>query len=317
MGGYFLGEETPLKFPKQPTSIAEQIKKLQGRGMEISEKAPAEHYLTHISYYRMTAYWLPFEADHETHQFKPGTTFEKVLNLYIFDRELRLLLMDAIERIEISVRTKWMNVLVEAHGPHAHLNPDIFRTKRNREGGIVWSHENAVSSLEKENARSREVFIRHLRRKYEEKLPPLWATCELMTFGEFSKWFANTASSATRNQVARFYGLDETILVSFLHHLAVVRNLCAHHGRLWNREFTFTWKLPKKSPVELVSNLHHTETRRLYNSLAMLGFLMDQISPHTDWKIRVLSLIRKHGIDPSHMGFPSDYETYPLWNRDK
>lgn len=262
----------------------------------------------------MTAYWLPFEADHGTHKFRPDTSFDDVLNLYIFDRELRLLLMDAIERIEISVRTRWMDVFVHAHGPHAHLDSGLFVTKVNRSGGIVWSHERAVASLTTENSRSRETFIQHLRNKYDEQLPPLWATCELMTFGEFSKWYANTASSGLRNKVSRSYGLDETILVSFLHHLAVVRNLCAHHARVWNREFTFTWKLPRKTPSELLENLNPAENRRLYNTLVMLGFLMDQISPHTGWKYRLLALIDEHGIPPKPMGFPKKYRSYPLWN---
>lgn len=303
-----------MQFAKQPTSVAEQIAKLQDRGMSVPDPALATHYLSHISYYRLTAYWLPFEADHDAHQFRAGTSFEDVLNLYILDRELRLLLMDAIERVEISTRTRWMDALVQAHGPHAHLNAALFTTSTDKHGRIVWSHQGAVEAIKKESLKSREAFILHLRHKYDEELPPLWATCELMTFGEFSKWFTHTQSSALRNQVARTYGLDETTLVSFLHHLAVVRNLCAHHARLWNREFTFRWKLPKKNPVPLVVNLHHNRASNLYNTLVMLGFLMDIISPHTGWKRRVIALIDRHRIDSTPMGFPTDYRNYPLWS---
>lgn len=281
--------------------------------MDIADTAAAAHYLSHISYYRLTAYWLPFESDHTAHQFRPGTSFDRVLNLYIFDRELRLLLMDAIERVEISARTKWMDVLVQAHGPHAHLDPALFATKTDKTGKVVWSHEKAVASLKQECGKSSEIFIAHLRQKYDEELPPLWATCELMTFGEFSKWLTHTQSSTLRNQVARSYGVDETILVSFLHHLAVVRNLCAHHARLWNREFTFRWRLPTKHPQALAVNLHHAKDRNIYNTLVMLGFLMDIISPHTGWKQRVLGLIDHHRVDPTPMGFPADYLRRPMW----
>ncbi|CAA6605984.1 Abi-like [Rhodospirillaceae bacterium LM-1] len=303
-----------MQFPKPPTSVSEQLKKLQSRGMIIPDTEAAAHYLSHISYYRLTAYWLPFETSHEQHQFRAGTRFEDALNLYIFDRELRLLLMDAIERVEISTRTHWMDALVKKHGAHAHLEPTLFTTTTDRSGKVVWSHSKAVASLTVESQKSREIFILHLRHKYDEALPPLWATCELMTFGEFSKWFTHTQSSALRNQVARAYGMDETTLTSFLHHLAVVRNLCAHHARLWNRDFTFRWKLPSKKPTFLAANLNFDKGRSLYNTLVMLGFMMDIISPHTGWKKRVLDLIVHHGIDPTSMGFPSDYRDRRLWS---
>lgn len=97
--------------PKQPytkpaLTIAQQVALLQSRGMVISHTATTEHYLSQINYYRLCAYWLPFESDHVTHTFKQGTSFEQVLDLYIFDRELRLLVLDAIERIEIAIRTQ-------------------------------------------------------------------------------------------------------------------------------------------------------------------------------------------------------------------
>ena len=206
-----------------------------------------------------------------------------------------------------------MDVLVQAHGAHAHLDASLFTTATSKLGAVTWSHEKAVASLITESRKSREIFILHLRQKYDEELPPLWATCELMTFGEFSKWLTNTQSGALRNQVARAYGLDESILVSFLHHLTVVRNLCAHHARLWNREFTLRWKLPRKNPADLVASLCPANHATLYNTLAMLGYLMDVISPNTRWKARVLALIDKHRIDGTHMGFPADYWTHPRW----
>ena len=98
-----------------------------GANLTIENPDRAEHYLSHLNYYRLGAYWLPFEADHETHQFRPDASFDQVLNLYIFDRELRLLVMDAIERIEVSVRTRWAYHLAHTHGPHAYLDPALFK----------------------------------------------------------------------------------------------------------------------------------------------------------------------------------------------
>ncbi|AWB35850.1 Abi family protein [Orrella marina] len=111
-----------MKFNKPAFTDDQQLDQLIQRGVVCGDRAEALHYLGHINYYRLAAYWLPFEADHASHSFKPGTRFVDVLNLYIFDRELRLLVLDAIERVEVSVRTGWAYTLAHRYGPHAHLN---------------------------------------------------------------------------------------------------------------------------------------------------------------------------------------------------
>jgi abortive infection bacteriophage resistance protein len=93
-------------YSKPALSIEQQISQLCGRGMVIADTRLASHYLSQINYYRLTSYWLPFESNHDTHAFQRGTNFEQVLDLYIFDRELRLLVLDAIERVEVAVRTQ-------------------------------------------------------------------------------------------------------------------------------------------------------------------------------------------------------------------
>jgi len=97
-----------MQYTKPPLSIEQQIELLKSRGLEIPDHEQAAHYLYHLNYYRLSGYMLPFQEGTE-HHFQAGTTFEHVLNLYLFDRKLRLLLMDAIERIEVSVRTPWAN----------------------------------------------------------------------------------------------------------------------------------------------------------------------------------------------------------------
>ena len=106
MGGYFFLGLEKVKYNKPPTTYEQQIELLERRGMQVTDKPRAQHYLSHINYYRLGAYWLPFEANHDGHSFRKGTSFEQVLDLYVFDRELRLLVMDGIERVEVSVRTQ-------------------------------------------------------------------------------------------------------------------------------------------------------------------------------------------------------------------
>jgi len=293
-------------YTKPALTIDQQITQLRKRGMVISDTSLAEHYLSQINYYRLTAYWLPFESDHTTHTFQHGTSFEQVLDLYIFDRELRLLVLDAIERIEVAIRTSVAFQLGHRYGTHPHLNPDLFKQS--------WDHVKNVTQLQKDVHQSKEAFIQHLLTTYAEPLPPIWAVVEVMTLGQLSKWYANLKSGADRNLVAHRYDCDEVNLVSFMHHLSTVRNLCAHHSRLWNREFTFTFKLPRQRPQVLLSSFNPKEPRRIYNTLVMSLYLMNRIAPDHHWRNRLLDLLNRHHIDPARMGFPDNWKIRAIWH---
>jgi len=273
-----------------------------------TDRSASLHYLEHLNYYRLAAYWLPFETEHTSHTFQTGTTFREVMDLYNFDRELRLLVLDAIERVEVSTRAAWSYVIAHRYGPHGHLEASCFKQKGNK-----WDHAANTQKLGDRVRKSREVFMRHYREKYDEPLPPVWVTVEAMTLGELSKWYENLRHGTDRNAVAHKFDLDETNFASFLHHLTTVRNLCAHHSRLWNREFTFTFKLPRKRPLKLALSLCHQGNRRIYNTLTMLAWLMDAISPNHHWRVRLNHLHQSHNIDLSSMGFPRSWNTNPVW----
>ena len=293
-----------MRFDKPAKTFDEQVALLESRGMDMGDLDRAKRYLSHLNYYRLAAYWLPFEQSHSPHRFKPDTSFNTVLEHYIFDRELRLLVMDAIERVEVSLRTNWAYHLSHSHGTHAHLNPDLFKRR--------WPHSQNIAMLSNTVSRSSEVFIRHFR-NYDEALPPLWVICEVMTLGQLSKWYSNLTHGRDRNAIAHVYGLDEVNLTSFLHHLSIVRNHCAHHARLWNREFTFAWKLPRRKPASLPANFNRVDGKRLYNTLVMLAYLMDRINPNS-WKNRLNNLFVKHPeVGSRAMGFPEDWRQLPIW----
>lgn len=165
-----------MKYNKPPLTHTQQLDQLIRRGLACGDRAEALHALEQLNYYRLGAYWLPFESDHATHAFRPGAGFPEVLDLYVFDRELRLLVMDAIERVEVSVRTGWAYALAHRHGPHAHLDAQLFKSPASN-----WDYAQQRRKLEDEADRSHEVFVRHHYRKYDEPLPPLWAVVEIMT----------------------------------------------------------------------------------------------------------------------------------------
>jgi len=300
----------PRPFDKSPKTYTDQIEILRQRGMQIENAQSAEFYIKHLNYYRLAAYWLPFEADHATHTFQVGTSFDQVLNLYVFDRELRLLILDAIERIEVSVRAHWAYELSHRHGPHAHLDPGLARNQRHYRLNLD-KLRNEVSRAE-----SSEVFIRHFQRTYNEELPPVWASCEVMSMGLLSRWYSNLNPEGTRAAIAKSYKVSEQILESWLHHLSTLRNICAHHSRLWNREFTVTPTIPDPAPRNLICQFV-VPSRKIYNSLVIILHLIDSIAPNHHWRKRLVALVDSHTIDSSRMGFPEGWKSFPIWGEKK
>lgn len=298
-----------MKFTKPALSIADQIALLERRGMSIVDRAQAEHFLKHISYYRLRAYWLPFEQPapvNGDHMFRAGTSFDDALSLYVFDRHLRLLVMDAVERIEVSLRGSWAHHLAVKYGPHGYIDPAIY--------GPPEHHAKALAGLMEEIERSRDTFTEHYKRKYTDPtLPPVWMVAEVMSLGQLSKWLGNLKHRADRQAIAKPYGLDETVLMSLAHHLTYVRNICAHHGRLWNKQFTVTMIVPK-SPGALKLAMNPNATRKLYNTLAIIGYLLGIIAPGTEWRKHLVELLATCPLaDPAAMGFPADWAARPAW----
>jgi len=298
-----------MKFNKPAITFDDQIKQLQSRGMVISDTEAAKHYLSHLNYYRIGAYWLQYEAEHGSHTFKPNTRFENVIALYVFDRELRLLVMDAIERIEVSVRTHLAYELAHSYDPHVYLNKAIFKDE---------NYDDCLERLKEEIDRSKETFIAHYKKTYTDpEQPPIWAVVEVMSFGQLSMWYSNIKSRQDRKKIANYYNIDDKILASLLHHLSYVRNICAHHGRLWNRKLVFKPTLPKK-PDNLASALNSETAGYLYNTLVMLEYMMNIISPEHHWSIKLKHLINKNTlVNVSHMGFPDNWNNNPIWNNNK
>ncbi|MBC6438521.1 MAG: Abi family protein [Rhodobacteraceae bacterium] len=298
-----------MKFEKPALSIPDQIELLKRRGMAIEDEASAQHYLKFISYYRLRAYWLPFEVNAAVegdHAFHAGTTFRDVLALYIFDRELRLLVLDAIERVEVAFRAQWTHHMAMCHGAHGYLEPGHYAdTER---------HKKAVKDMKEEFKRSRDRFARHYRDKYTPpELPPVWMAPEVMSFGMLSKFYSDLKHRADRQAIARPFGLDEKVLTSAAHHISHVRNICAHHGRLWNKRLTMTMTVPK-SPARLLVAMRGANERYLHNTLVMLDHMLTIIAPDNEWKKRVLDLLDRYPqAVPSSMGFPDDWCKRAAW----
>ena len=273
--------------------------------------ARAEHWLRHVSYYRLSAYWLPFENPKGSPgaRFLPGTSFDTVTALYDFDRRLRLLVLDAIERIEVAVRGSWAYELAHRFGPHGYLDARLYTHPGKY-------HDN-LTRLTNDVASSPETYIDHYRRTYDKPaMPPVWMVAEMMSFGQLSRWYALLDDRALRNAIARPLGLHEAVLVPLLKHLSTIRNSCAHHARLWNRGFLLRMRVPFK-PADLVNTLEPPAAHgpaRLYNALVLVVYLLRQVAPASTWRNELTALLAQHPTgDLAAMGFPQGWAGRPLW----
>ena len=297
-----------MEFGKPALTAPRQVARLKSRGMDMGNEAQAERWLRRIPYYRLKPYWLPFEipaGDGGGKMFREGTSFESILSLYAFDRELRILVLGAVEPVEIALRGEWVRLIAESHGPHGYLNQDIHFDKR--------QHAESVSSLAKEFRRSTDDFSRHYREKYAHPpLPPVWMAAEILSLGQLSKWIANLRR-ADRKLIADAFALHEQGLVSVMHHLSYIRNICAHHGRLWNKHLIFAMAA-SKFPEVLQESLRGAHEHRLYGTLVMLDYLLAFAAPEMQWRERVVGLLDGCPLaDTSRMGFPEDWRTRPAW----
>ena len=310
-----------MKYNKPALSIPDQAQRLLDRGMICIDRNHLEHYLSHIGYYRLSAYWLPFEypstnGDSRNHQFLPDTTFEEVLDLYVFDRKLRLLVIEAIERIEVAARTRWASAMSLQHGSHAHMNADLFKNP--------WQHASDIARISNDLKDSNETFVVHYRGKYKAPyLPPIWAVVETMTLGALSRWIASTGDNQVKREVAKTLGMPTIeILEQVLHALTPVRNICAHHARLWNRRFILLLPNIKRLQGQLITETITTPSgetqqplrREIYNFLVVIQYLMNHMSQNSTWGARLMQHIEPLATEHKNaMGFPTDWKTHQPW----
>jgi abortive infection bacteriophage resistance protein len=296
-----------MQYIKPAITISQQVALLQSRGLIIKDKAQAEHYLSHISYYRLRAYTYPFQDNSGgNHLFRTGTTLDIVLDVYRFDRKLKILLFDAIERIEIAFRTQIIYHCSCVQGSHFFEKGNLFRNSNN--------FRKDLDSLDKELARSTEEFIKHYKSKYTSPVrPPAWMSLEVISIGVLSKIYENLKNSLEKRAIAAHFGVDRVVLESWMHSLSHVRNICAHHGRLWNRTLKQIPKLPTNPQFQWL-NSNNINQNRLFATLSISLYLLNIIAPGHSFKVGLKNLLLQFPSIPiRNMGFPNNWETDPLW----
>lgn len=252
-------ERPPQAYDKRPLNEDELLNLLGERGLRIPDRGRAARYLRHIGYYRLSPYMRPLQASSTDHRFREGTQFDDVLRLYVFDRSLRLLVMDAL-----------------THYVSTYSTPET---------------------------------------------PPSWLSIELLTLGNLLHLY-RALPQTYRKQIAQRLGLQDPVLGSWLASYVRVRNICAHHGRLWNRFLGVYPVIPISDDIRWLedrsvlspSDPDALERKRLYPVLVSFQTVLCTISPHSTWATRLRDLLRQSPFVPlTALGMTEGWDTDPFW----
>lgn len=293
--------------------------------MILEDDAKAAEYLQRIGYYRLSAYWHPMRkrdpgSGDVLDDFIDGATFKEATDLYTFDSRLRLIALDALERLEVSLRTE-VALTLGKYGPKAHLDVSFFNRSfvSANKIGAPSKHRIWLQRLEKRFLESKDKFAEHFRAKYPNDHMPIWIAVELLEFGSLSHLISGMKFPDLKAIGESYAGISPKQIGSWAHSLSFTRNVCAHHSRLWNKPLI---NQPALGGSETPPDLIHTRgapggTKRFYTIACVMQFMLRAANPRTSWRDRFISHIdtfpESPRLDLSAAGFPADWKEQSLW----
>lgn len=304
----------------------EQVRLLRRRKLTITDDDKAGRWLRLIGYQRLKPYWFPFrrvsKSGKRLESFRAGASLRDVVDLYIADKGLRLIFTDALERIEVAIRVDVSHTLGKrdafAHRSAMYLDPS--RSRQVPANSKQTRHRLWLAHADRAERRSRVDWVREFVGKYSWPLP-IWMAVETWDFGTLSRLF-ELAHPSDRKSIASHYGVaNPEVFLSWLRCLSTVRNICAHHGRLWNEPLVNQPKLPRRNAIPELAHIQpgsdaHT---RLYAAAAITQYLLTTITPTSRWRERLekgLARVAKvNGVSVAQTGFGSGWTRRSLWRR--
>ena len=293
--------ETKPPEVKKPRSYSEQIAVMRSRGCVVKDEPAAMEFLKRVNYYRLSGYFFAFLQANDI--FSEGVTFERIASVYAFDQELRTLIMRAVSEVELSAKSIISFYHGHRYGALGYMNFSNFSNKHDHERFVAQ-----FESAKRNNKNSQ--FVKHHFYKYEGNFP-IWVATELFTMSMTSIFYADL-ETVDKKAIASEYNTDYVHLESWLHSASVLRNICAHHGRLYPVRF----HQPPKLPRIYVKNTA-IGTYSLGRQICMLKLLF------TNWRsewnntfvLPLSALMEKHGesVDIQKMGFPENWEEILTW----
>lgn len=300
-------------YTKPPLTIPEQIARMKRQGLLFDDENEAAAYLFNISYYRLCLYTFPFQDNREETGFRfrrNDIHFRDIVDLYVFDRRMRTLIFNAIEKIEVALRTKIVQVYAETTGnSHWYLDRSLYRD----------GYPELMRHLKGDVGRSNEDFLKHYKEKYTNpSMPPSWMAFEVISFATLGKMYQSLKLDERKKSIARSLGLPNIeILENWMHAISNLRNCCAHHSRVWNRRFTVSVKLPYNTRFGFMdkSTIAGLRTNKLFPVLSCVAYILNVISPGNEFRANVRHLLNSgcRLLYLKDIGFPDNWESLPVW----
>lgn len=304
---------------KPHMEYCQQIALLSSRGMIIKDVERARRKLAQVGYYRLSGFWYTSRVlrtndegmSSRTDEFLEGTSFEQAYELYLFDKRLRLLMMDALERIEVHIRSVIAHEIGRydplAYQKKSYIN-QRFCDKKAKTGYLFQEWLSRLDS-KVENSRD-ECIVWH---REQRKEIPFWVVVETWDFGQMSRYYKMLNGSLQVKIIKRLNLGNRQCLAKWLECLNLLRNRCAHHSRIWNRKHP-TVQFPE-SEFFTQLNIDGNSNRRLYSAICIIWYLVKMIGPGSTWIHQVADLFDKKPDMPGclyesmgvpNSGFPRD-----------
>lgn len=275
--------------------------------MLMEDEHKVESYLLNIGYHRLSAYIFPFYKSPKSNLIlKEGTTFEQVLTLYRFDKKLRILLFNEIEKIEVAIRSVLANIGCQELGDRYWITkPEYFANED--------KFNQTLAVLEKELASNKEDYIENFRRNYVENYPPAWMITEVLSFGNLNYIYSNIANNRLMKRISDYFGLKPQVFTSWLTVLANLRNMCCHHARVWNRDFMLNPAEPRKTSNAWIDT-SLIDKKRIFYRLCIIRYFLSFVSPGNNFNEKIANLLARFpSVDIAAMGFCKDWQKDTLW----
>lgn len=300
-----------MKYPKSPLSTEQHIQLLKDRGLVITDDERASKYLNNVGYFRLTGYMYHLQTRDGKHSFTTKVSFDDIINLYQFDKKLRAIVMEYMERIEVAVKAKLTNKYSLNHGFFWYTNDALFADK-----GIYHSINSEIAET---FTNPQEGFLKSFKFNYKDEVsPPSNMALETLTLGKLSRLYKGLNNDVEKGEIASEFNCASVILTSWLIYLTNVRNVCAHHSRLWNKKITADRPtIPAREKFKFNGTMTDDFNTTMYGIISIINRLLLSFNTENHFIEKIETLIEEYSIETIFMGFPEDWKTDAHWRKEK
>ncbi len=310
-GTFFAHTLHTMRYTKPPLKISQIISLLKSRNLLINDEERAAKHLKNISYFRLTGYMYHLQEKDGSHLFFDDTTFNDIILHYKFDEKLRSLISIYLERIELSMRAKISDKFSESYG--------FFWYNDSQHYADISTMDFIVDEIKSTFENPQDQFLKSFKNKYiSESLPPSNMAVEILTFGKLARLYQGLKNEEEKREIAKEFNLPSSILSNWLRSLTIVRNICAHHSRLWNRRLSaYPPRIPNRPKYRFHGELPIRFNSSIYGTLSIIDRLLFAIYPENKFISKIILLIDDYDktVNINHMGFPENWKTEPAWKK--